>query len=307
MGRGSGKNLRGVDGVLLLDKPRGITSNQALQRVKRLLRARKAGHTGSLDPLATGLLPLCFGEATKVSSYLLEADKHYTTVTRLGSVTSTGDAEGEVVEESPVPELTESFVEGVLARFRGDIKQVPPMYSALHHNGKRLYELAQKGITVERPPRDVCISRLELTSLRETSLTLKVACSKGTYIRSLVEDIGKALGCGAHVEQLRRTGVEPFVTPVLHTLPELESLLESQGERALDSLLLPPDEALQNWKCVALTEGQSGWMRHGRSIPWEGSETGSVRIYDDRGVFMGLGEVQLGELKPKRLLAGAVT
>ncbi len=304
MARRSSKNLRDVHGVLLLNKPKGITSNQALQRAKRLFKARKAGHTGSLDPLATGVLPLCFGEATKVSSYLLDADKHYRTVARLGAVTTTADAEGEVLSRADVPVLDADMLEGILKRFRGAIKQVPPMYSALHHDGKRLYELAREGKTVERPARDVRISSLTLLDYTADTLTLDVSCSKGTYIRSLVEDIGEALGCGAHVEVLHRRGVDPFVDPRMYSLEELEASFEQGGFPVLDELLVAPDQALPGWGSVSLDQEQSALMRNGRALVWPGgSEQENVRIYDSHGDFMGLGIVRDGELRPKRLMA----
>ena len=195
---------RDVHGVLLLDKPTGLTSNDALQKAKRLYAANKAGHTGSLDPLASGLLPICFGEATKVSGFLLDADKHYAVTCKLGQRTATADAEGEVVETKPVPALTPDLIERALAGFRGDIMQVPPMYSALRHQGRRLYDLAREGIEVPREPRPVSIFRLELKDWSPESLSMEVVCSKGTYIRTLVEDVAAALGTWAHVTVLRR-------------------------------------------------------------------------------------------------------
>lgn len=196
---------REVNGILVIDKPQGVTSNGILQQVKRLYGAAKAGHTGALDPLATGVLPLCFGEATKFSQMMLDSDKAYITTARLGIRTETGDSEGAVVEEKPVPALTEAQVEAVLEEFRGNIQQVPSMYSALKHQGKPLYEYAREGIEIDRPARPVTIYELKLLAVREQELDLAVTCTKGTYIRSLVEDIGEALGCGAHVCALRRT------------------------------------------------------------------------------------------------------
>ena len=227
-------------GILLLDKPRGLTSNAALGRAKRILGIKKAGHTGTLDPMATGLLVLCFGEATKVSGFLLDADKAYRAEATLGVTTDSEDAEGQILEERPVPDLEKAALETVLDRFRGPIDQVPPMHSALKHQGKRLYELARQGETVERPPRQVTIHSLELLDWTTPKLSLNVRCSKGTYIRSLVRDIGEVIGCGAHLSALRRTESAPFN---LDNAITLETLNEMTAEEAR-ALLLPPDQAL---------------------------------------------------------------
>lgn len=301
MNRSKPIQYRSVDGVLLLDKPTGLTSNQALQKVRRLFRAKKAGHTGSLDPLATGLLPLCFGEATKISSYLLEADKHYLTACKLGEVTDSGDQTGLVVETHTVPVLDEHKIEAVLSRFRGDIQQIPPMYSALHHQGERLYKLARRGEQVERKPRSVRISSLQLVEFTDDSLTLKVACSKGTYIRSLVEDIGKALGCGAHVSSLRRTAVEPLIEPEMRTLEQLESLAEV-GDKALFSCLIPMDQAIAHWPEARLNADQTQAMMFGQAQAWQGKDTEKLRLYGDTGQFIGLGRIESGRLLAKRLI-----
>ena len=231
---------RNVSGVLILDKPRGMSSNAALQKVRWLLNAEKAGHTGSLDPLATGVLPLCFGEATKFSQYLLDADKGYETLARLGVTTTTGDAEGEVLEERQVTVGREAL-EAVLPRFRGEIEQVPPMYSALKKDGQPLYKLARAGEVVEREARSVTIARLELLAFEAPCATLAVSCSKGTYIRTLVEDIGRELGCGAHVAALRRTQAGPFGLAQAVTLEELVQVHAEGGNEALDRFLLPVD------------------------------------------------------------------
>lgn len=302
--RPSRKGLLDVDGVILLDKPKGMTSNHVLQRVKYLFKAKKAGHTGSLDPLATGCLPICLGEATKISSYLLDADKHYDTVARLGRTTTTEDAEGETVLERPVELPSREELEQVLQQFRGDLEQVPPMYSALHHEGQRLHKLARKGQIVERAPRKVTISRLELFEMGESSLTLSVSCTKGTYIRSLVRDIGEALGCGAHVEVLRRTGVDPFTTPKMVTLDELHELHRSGESKAL---LLPVDSALPNWPSVGLDEDQTLRLQNGLKIASEefGAASRLVRVYGPETKFIGLGEVNDGLLKAKRLMSTA--
>ncbi|MBK1691457.1 tRNA pseudouridine(55) synthase TruB [Ectothiorhodospira mobilis] len=294
---------RDVHGIVLLDKPSGYTSNQALQRVKYLFRARKAGHTGSLDPLATGLLPLCFGEATKVSGFLLDADKHYRVTCRLGQRTLTGDAEGEVVETHPVPSLTAEQVEAVLADFRGGIQQVPPMYSALKHQGQRLYDLARKGQEVERQPRQVHIHALECLALEGDLLTLDVVCSKGTYIRTLVEDIGAALGCGAHVTVLRRLGLGAYAHPEMIPLERLEALAE-EGPGALDAVLRPVDEALAHWPAVELDADSAFYLRQGQAVFVPGcSAHGWLRVYGPEHRFLGIGRLQDdGRVAPKRLM-----
>jgi tRNA pseudouridine55 synthase len=238
-------NLRTVNGILLLDKPAGLTSNAALQAVKRLYRARKAGHTGSLDPLATGLLPICFGEATKISGFLLDADKHYRVQCRLGVRTNTGDAEGEVLEQRPVEGITEAALRKVIEGFIGDIEQIPPMYSALKHKGERLYNLARQGVEVEREARTVTIHALELLDFGGDTAELRVHCSKGTYVRTLVEDIGALLGCGAHVSGLRRLGVGPFDGSVMHDMDALEALA-SEGYPALDRQFMGMGEILDD-------------------------------------------------------------
>ncbi|MBK1672183.1 tRNA pseudouridine(55) synthase TruB [Ectothiorhodospira shaposhnikovii] len=294
---------RDVHGLILLDKPVGYTSNQALQRVKYLFKARKAGHTGSLDPLATGLLPLCFGEATKVSAFLLDADKQYRTVCRLGVTTTTADAEGEVTETRPVPELDDDLIEAVLERFRGPIEQIPPMYSALKHQGQRLYDLARKGQEVERAPRPVTIHQLHCLARTGDTLTLDVSCSKGTYIRTLVEDIGRALGCGAHVIELRRVGLTPFETPRMVTLQQLEALAE-QGPEALDGALHPADEALMHWPEVHLDADSAFYLTQGQAVFVPGlARAGWLRLYGPGDRFLGIGQLQDdGRLAPKRLM-----
>ena len=294
---------RDVHGIVLLDKPQGYTSNQALQRVKYLFRARKAGHTGSLDPLATGLLPICLGEATKVSGFLLDADKHYRTRCRLGVTTETADSEGEVLLERPVPPLDETVIEAALAPFRGPIRQVPPMYSALKHQGRRLYELARKGEQVERPPRSVTIHELTCPGFSADTLDLDVHCSKGTYVRTLVEDIGERLGCGAHVIELRRLGLGPFDGPGMVTLDEIEARA-AQGEAALDALLAPVDSALAHWPAVSLDRDSAFYVRHGQAVFVPGAPTrGMVRIYGPGGAFLGMGEIlDDGRVGPRRLM-----
>ena len=295
---------RDVHGVLLLDKPRGITSNDALQKTRWLFQANKAGHTGSLDPLATGMLPICFGEATKVSGFLLDADKHYATTCRLGQRTATADAEGEVVESRSVPPLNPAVIEQALSQWRGEIMQVPPMYSALRHQGQRLYDLARDGIEVPREPRPVTIHDLKLMDWSADSLTLEVICSKGTYIRTLVEDVAKSLGTLAHVTVLRRLAVGPFGRDMtLFGLPELEARKEAQGLEALDALLLPVDHAVLHWPKAALTGDSAWYFSRGQAVFVPGAPSaGKLRVYGD-GRFLGVGEMQSdGRLAPKRLM-----
>ncbi|ALP53039.1 hypothetical protein Tel_07650 [Candidatus Tenderia electrophaga] len=298
---------RDVSGILLLDKPTGITSNAALQRVKRLFCANKAGHTGSLDPIATGLLPICLGEATKVSAYLLDADKGYRVTVKLGEKTTTADIEGEVIECRPVPALTRAAVQTLLAGFVGDIEQVPPMYSALKKDGRPLYELARQGIEVERRPRRVTLYSIQLLELRADELDLEVMCSKGTYIRTLAEDIGAQLGCGGHVQALRRTLTGGFELCRSATLDELERVRDAAPAAALDAYLLPMDSALQAWPAVRLTRDMAYYLRHGQAVLVPRAPTaGLVRLYDSDQEFLGIGHIlDDGRVAPKRLLATA--
>ena len=297
---------RDVHGVLLFDKPVGMTSNEALQRVKRLYQARKAGHTGSLDRSASGLLPLCFGEATKFSSFLLESDKRYTATCRLGIRTATGDAAGEVLETRPVPAIDRERLEGVLREFRGEIQQVPPMFSALKHQGQRLYDLAYQGIEVERQPRPVVIHQLDLVALEADRFTVDIACSKGTYIRTLAEDIGERLGCGAHVETLRRSGAGPFGDSEMLTLEALQSAA-GRGTAALDAELLGTDAILRELPEVRLAESVAFYLEQGQPVLVPHAPTqGMVRIYAEDGVFLGAGEVlDDGRVAPRRLISRA--
>lgn len=294
---------RNVSGILLLDKPAGVTSNDALQKVKRLFRARKAGHTGSLDPLATGLLPICFGDATKLSAYLLDADKHYQVRVKLGETTSTADTEGEVVETASTDGIAESAVRALLPRFTGEIDQLPPMYSALKHKGERLYNLARQGIEVERELRRINIFKLELSNWSLPEFSLDVHCSKGTYVRTLAEDIGKAVGCGAHVTALRRTGVGPYADGELVSMTQLEDL-RVQGTAALDELLLPMESALTHWPEVRLSDDAAYYMKMGQAVLVPQAPTeGWVRIYSKPGKFLGVGCIlEDGKVQPKRLL-----
>ena len=289
-----------TDGILLLDKPVGLTSNAALGRAKRVLGIKKAGHTGTLDPMASGLLILCFGQATKVAAYLLDADKRYEAEVQLGVCTDSDDAEGAVTARESVPPLDEESIEAVLQRFRGPIEQVPPMHSALKHKGRRLYELARRGETVERPPRAVTIHALRLLGHDpvENRLRLSVRCSKGTYIRSLARDIGQDLGCGAHLTALRRTGSQPFGIDDAVALEALESLSIEEAR----ALMIPPDLALPHLPAVELEEQESSRLQQGQRLAGLAERhQGRVRVYGPDG-FLGVGEMDgEGHLKPVRL------
>jgi len=288
---------RNIHGILLLDKRLGISSNKALQEVKRLFNANKAGHTGSLDPLATGLLPVCFGEATKISGMLLDDDKRYQTVIQLGIKTDTGDLEGNVIETKPVPKFNVEEITAVLVQFTGMIDQVPPMYSALKHHGKKLYELARDGLTVDRLARRISIYELHLLGYQTESLELEVYCSKGTYIRTLAEDIGDKLGCGATVKALRRIQSGSFSIQQANTIEELQELDNQQ----LLASLIDVDFPLQALPSIQLNHQQAISIKHGQTIDLEEQLRGSVRLYDQGG-FLGLGEMRLdGKLAPKRL------
>ena len=306
---------RALNAIFLLDKPLGISSNRALQRVKRLFNAQKAGHTGSLDPLATGMLPICFGEATKVSSFLLESNKSYQTTATLGKVTTTGDAEGEVLNERAIPELNEDEINTVLTTFKGSISQLPPMYSALKHQGQPLYKLARKGIEIERKRRQINIFDLTLAEKTDYSLSLHVSCSKGTYIRTLVEDIGEALGCGAYVSMLRRTIVEPFTAYEMITLETLEKHIE-EG-KSIDQFLLPIDTGLSHFQAVTLTEKATTAYLYGQTIvieeepifaylkdiPSNEDSVVYLRTYDYHEQFLGVSVLSDHKnIVPKRLM-----
>jgi tRNA pseudouridine55 synthase len=294
---------RNVSGIILLDKPRGFTSNGALQKVRWLLNAEKAGHTGSLDPLATGVLPLCFGEATKFSQYLLEADKGYEALMQLGTTTTTADAEGEVLERREVTVGAEDVL-AALPAFRGPISQIPPMYSALKRDGQPLYKLARAGEVVEREPRSVTIARLELLSFEGTQARIAVDCSKGTYIRTLAEDLGAALGCGAHVIELRRTQAGPFNLAQTVTLEELEQVHAEGGNEAVDRFLMPSDSGLEHWPLLSFSEHSAYYWLQGQPVRApEGPKFGMVRVQDHNGRFIGIGEVsEDGRIAPRRLI-----
>ncbi len=300
---------RPVDGILVLDKPRGMSSNQALQIVKRLFGAAKAGHTGSLDPLATGVLPLCFGEATKFSRFLLDADKAYTSTFVLGQVTASGDAEGEVIEEYDASAVTAEQVDAALAGLRGEIEQVPSMYSALKHNGQPLYKLARKGQEVERKPRRVTVYELELEDFRgglHPEVDVSIRCSKGTYVRSIAEDLGKALGCGAHVSALRRTEAGPFDATMQVSLATLEALQENGAQAEMDALLEPLDSGLGELPLVRVSEAGGFYIRQGQPVLVPNSPCeGMVRMGLESGEFLGVGEIlDDGRVAPRRLIAG---
>ena len=297
------KVRRQVNGILVLDKPLGLTSNAALQKVRWLLNAEKAGHTGSLDPLATGVLPLCFGEATKFSQYLLDADKGYETLMQLGVTTTTADAEGDVLEEREVT-IGRAEIEAALPAFRGPIRQVPPMYSALKRDGQPLYKLARAGQVVEREPRSVTINRLELLALEGDQARLDVACTKGTYIRTLVEDLGHVLGCGAHVAELRRTQAGPFSLAQTVTLEELEQVHADGGHEAVDRFLMPSDSGLEHWPLVHFSEHSAFYWLQGQPVRApDAPQFGMVRVQDHNGRFIGIGEVsEDGRIAPRRLI-----
>jgi len=295
---------RGVDGILLLDKPVGLSSNQALQRVRHLYRAAKAGHTGSLDPLASGVLPLCFGHATKVAGLLLESDKTYRAVLSLGRRTSTGDREGAVVESLPVPVLGRPQVEAALQRFVGPIEQVPPMYSALKRDGEPLYALARRGVVIERAPRPVRILHLTLESLGEGALEFTVGCSKGTYIRVLGEDIAAALGTCGHLASLRRTEVGVFAGQPLYALGALDLL--ARDAAALDAVLLPVDAALPGYPACVLEASQAEAIRRGQAVDYGAPPGARLRLYGRGGRFIGLGQADAAgrRVLPTRLMSG---
>ena len=298
-----GRDRRPVDGLVLLDKPVGWTSNAALQAVKRLYRAKKAGHPGSLDPLASGLLPLCLGEATKLSGLLLNADKSYRFTCRLGVITATGDAEGEVLATRPVGPLSREQIEAALRRFTGPIQQIPPMYSAVKRDGQPLYKLARQGIEVERAPREVTVHELRLLRQDAEELECELRCSKGTYVRTLAADLGEALGCGAHVSALRRTAVEPYDAARMVTLDALRERAE-RGLAALDEWLLPPDSAVANWPAVSVSGDSAFYLRQGQPVlvPRAPSQ-GWLRLYQEGRQFLGIGEIlDDGRVAPRRLL-----
>ncbi|WP_439107259.1 tRNA pseudouridine(55) synthase TruB [Congregibacter sp.] len=298
---------RTISGILLLDKPLGMSSNQALQRCKWLFNAAKAGHTGSLDPLATGVLPLCFGEATKFSQYLLDADKGYDSTFCLGRSTETGDSEGETVLEADASALDLVQIEGALERFRGAIEQLPPMYSAIKRDGQPLYKLARAGIEVEREPRPVTIMLLEVLAFRpgvRAEVDVRILCSKGTYVRSLAMDLGKQLGVGGHVSALRRTKAGPFELDECVTMSTLEALHGQQDLAGMDAFLKPTDTAVAHMPLLKLPESSGFYLRQGQPVLVPNAPCdGMVRVALETGEFLGLGEIlDDGRVAPRRLV-----
>lgn len=295
---------RAVNGILLLDKPLTLSSNMALQITKRLFSAQKAGHTGSLDPLASGMLPICFGEATKFSQYLLSADKTYAVTMRLGIRTETGDAEGAVVASQPAPKLTETLLETHFAQFRGEIDQTPSMYSALKHQGQPLYKLARQGITVERESRRLTIYRLTLLKFTPDTVEFEVHCSKGTYVRTLVDDFGQSLGCGAHVIALRRLTVGTFSSEQMLSLDNLRAEQIATSSHHLDRYLLPVESALTHWPALTVPESTLFYLRQGSAVVVSSAPlSGWVRFLTKTGEFIGIGEVLPdGKVAPRRLI-----
>ncbi|MCS5591743.1 MAG: tRNA pseudouridine(55) synthase TruB [Gammaproteobacteria bacterium] len=296
------KKGRDINGVILLDKATGASSNFVLQQVKRLFFAKKAGHTGSLDPLASGLLPICLGQATKVAQFLLNDDKRYFVRGKLGQISDTGDAEGVITNSGETEGVDDSSIADVLPQFVGNIKQVPPMYSALKRDGKPLYELARQGIEVEREARPVTIYEINYVSLEDDILSLDVACSKGTYIRTLVEDIGKVLGCGAHVIELRRTGFAHFDLTDSITFEQLEAL-KSEDFDALDAQIFAAETMLPSFDSVFLSAEQTSDIKLGRKVQHGNFvEVQKLKLFDENQQFIGIGESNLGgEVLPKRL------
>ncbi|WP_062353561.1 tRNA pseudouridine(55) synthase TruB [Pseudoxanthomonas mexicana] len=299
--------FRPLDGLLLLDKPQGMSSNAALQVARRLFRAEKGGHTGSLDPLATGLLPLCFGEATKIAGLLLGSGKAYDTVAVLGTTTDTDDAEGAPLRERAVPPLDVASLEAALASLKGRIRQRAPIYSALKQGGEPLYTKARRGDVIEAPERDVEVHGIEILDIASGQLSLRVQCGSGTYVRSLVRDLGEALGCGAHVGALRRLWVDPFRQPRMYTLEALQTLAEQGGEAALDACLLPIEAGLAGFPRVDVDAVGVRRLAQGQRLPGHSVSDGPVAVHGPEGRVVGLGTVAAdGTLSPQRLFAWAV-
>jgi tRNA pseudouridine55 synthase len=295
------KKGRAVDGILLLDKPQGISSNAALQTVKRLFHAAKAGHTGALDPLATGMLPLCFGEATKFSQFLLDSDKGYRVIGKFGERTDSGDSTGEIIESKPV-KVSNKQLEKALEKFRGDIMQIPSMFSALKHQGQPLYKYARKGIEIERPARPVTVYELELLRFDGNEVELFIECSKGTYIRNIIDDLGQELGCGAHVTMLHREFVADYPVEQMVTLQQLEDDREQQ--LSLDDYLLPIDSAVLHLDSAELDTESAEYFCHGQPINYPNLTEGElIRVYDEEQSFLGIAEVDDQDmLAPKRIV-----
>ncbi len=292
---------RNISGILLLDKPQGISSNKALQQVKHLYFAAKAGHTGALDPLATGMLPICFGEATKFSQFLLNSDKGYRVVGKLGIRTDSCDSTGEVTETLPVKVSKRQLLKA-LEKFRGDTTQVPSMYSALKHNGQPLYKLARQGIEIEREARDISVFRLDLIRFEDDEVELEIECSKGTYIRNIIDDLGQELGCGAHVSMLRRIGVADYPVDEMVTLEQLEA--DRAEDKSLDDYLIPMDSPVMHLEEAILDDQSTHYFKHGQAIIYPDLETGDyIRVYDEQDNFLGIAEVdEENMLAPKRLV-----
>lgn len=286
-----------------MDKPLGCSSNSALQKVKRLYQAKKAGHTGSLDPLASGMLPICFGSATKLSAFLLDADKDYWVRVKMGEKTETGDAEGKVIKKRSITGINEGLILEALDNFKGEILQTPPMFSAIKHKGKRLYELAREGVVVERKQREITIHKLQLCNLESNFFDLHISCSKGTYVRTLAEDIGETLGCGAHVSELKRERVGPYKKSDMITLDVILDKADESFE-ALERLLLPIDSALSSWPALSLNSDSAYYLKTGQAVMVPKAPTeGWVRLYEETDKFIGIGQVEDdGKIAPKRLM-----
>lgn len=300
---------RDLNGILLLDKSSGVSSNGALQMAKKMFAAAKAGHTGSLDPLATGMLPICFGEATKFSQFLLESDKSYRVTAKLGVTTETGDADGDVVETTAV-NASPDQIEAALLSFKGDIEQIPSMYSAIKHEGVPLYKLAREGKTVERKPRPVTIYDLRILRIDGDQVEFEVDCSKGTYVRSLVEDTGAILGCGGHVTALHRLSAGPYPSERMLTLEQLGKIKETGGFEAIDELLLPLSTSVADWPRVELGDNAAYYLQQGQPVMASDRPLdGWVSVYQaSSGEFLGVGEVlEDGRIAPRRLIAGGAS
>ena len=303
-GRGKGRN---VNGIILLDKAKGESSNYALQRIKRLFHAKKAGHTGSLDPLATGVLPLCLGEATKISQFLLDSDKRYLAKVKLGERTDSGDSEGVVIDVQRRIDVDYDALVQTLTKFEGEIKQLPPMYSALKHHGVPLYKLARKGISIKRKVRAVTIHKIGLMNFDNNIAEIDVTCSKGTYIRTLADDLGQELGCGAHVIELRRLQAGVFSIDQCRDSNELETIKESFGLGGLDKVIVPMERAVEKLPEVVLASEPARDIRNGQAVSFhELPKSGLVRLYEKEN-FIGIGIVNAdGEVAPKRLVAAKI-
>lgn len=296
---------REVNGILLLDKPKGITSNTALQIIKRLFKARKAGHSGSLDPIASGLLPICFGEATKFSRFLLDSDKRYQAIAKLGIRTDTADAEGKIISQRPIPaEFSCHLLEEVLQQFRGETLQIPSMYSAIKYQGQPLYKLARQGVSIERNARPISLSLLKILRCNAEEFHLEIHASKGTYVRTLIDDIGEMLGCGAHVTDLRRIGVGNYQASDMYSIEALEDVLKEKGEEGLLNCLLPVGSSVERFPNVTLSQAAAYYLVQGQPVivPYAPTE-GWVRLMLGEDQFLGIGEIlEDGRVAPRRLI-----